>query len=128
MVAGWNNEYFSKWGHKLHITIGQYLDHLLDKYAYPQTAYKQCLGIVNYAEKANIGIERLVTDCRMGLEAGAYSYGYIDRVLKSKGDLFYLDAQKTEADHTEEPTIEHENIRGKEHYKYLFDQSLKSEL
>lgn len=125
MVAGWSNEYFSKWGHKLNLSIGQYLDRLLGKHTYPQTAYKQCLGIVNYAEKANIGIERVITACQMGLEAGVYNYGYIDRVLKGKSDLFYLEAQKAEAQQTEEPAVEHENIRGQAYYKDLFDQSLK---
>ncbi len=126
MVAGWSNEYFSKWGHKLHLLIGQYLDRLLARHTYPQTAYKQCLGIVNYAERANVSIERLTTACQMGMEAGIYSYGYIDRVLKGKRDLFYLEAKKAEQEKTEEQVVVHQNIRGQAYYKDLFDQSLEN--
>lgn len=125
MVAGWSNEYFSKWGHQLHLSIGQYLDRLLDRHTYPQTAYKQCLGIVNYAERAHVSIERLATACQMGLEAGIYSYNYIDRVLRGKRDLYYLEAKKAEEEKTQEPVVEHQNIRGKDYYKELFNQSLK---
>lgn len=125
MVAGWDSEFFSKWGHGLHITIGQYIDKLLSQHPYPQISYKQCLGILNYGKKSNIDIQRIVTACLMGLEANIYSYSYIDRVLRGKKDLYYLEYKKTEAENAEEPAVEHKNIRGQSYYKDLFDQSLK---
>ncbi len=108
-VMDWNPKRFTRWGHKIGKSVGDYIEKVLEKKSYPEQAYKSCMGILNLAKKYTP--ERLEKACARGLQYEKYSYRTIDRILLLKMDQIEED---TEALQVKIPS--HENIRGGEYY------------
>jgi transposase len=83
---------------------GQYLGALLQARAFPEQAYRSCLGVLSLARKYPGSL--LETACQRLLEAHLWSY----KDLKSELETL---ARQSTADH---PPAAHENLRGESYY------------
>jgi transposase len=82
----------------------QYLTMLLKARAFPEQAYRSCLGVLSLARKYPGSL--LETACQHLLEAHLFSYGDVKRELER------LVQQST----PDNPPLVHENIRGETYY------------
>ncbi len=104
----WSPEYFIDQAKKLGSSVESYVGKILEQAAFPEIAYKQCLGVINL--KSKYADQRIDNACRMALEQPRYGYRIIENILINKMDL-------TEKNLTTESDITmHCNIRGSEFY------------
>lgn len=108
-VMNWSAERFIRWGKKIGVATGTYIEKVLNRSTYPEQAYKSSMGILSFAKRYTP--ERLEKACLRGLLYEKYSYRTIDRILNLK-----LDQLEEE---TEEQTSlpDHDNIRGASYYE-----------
>jgi len=108
-VMDWNPQRFIRWGNKVGSATGAYIKKILEKRAYPEQAYKSCMGILNLAKKYNS--ERLENACARALQYEKYSYRTIERILALKMDHIEEDSTGTQM-----KLPLHDNIRGADYY------------
>lgn len=106
----WSPKYFIEKASKVGNDVEQYVKVLIDQGKYPETAYRQCLGILSLQK--TFGEQRLNTACQMAKYHSKKSYTMIKQILENKTDIFWKD--RTQEDPTVIPL--HKNIRGKNHY------------
>ena len=82
----------------------QYLTALLRARAFPEQAYRSCLGVLSLARKYPSSL--LETACQRLLEAHLLSYGDLKSELEAS-------VRQSPADH---PPAKHENVRGETYY------------
>lgn len=109
-VSEWSPDFFLKWAKGIHPEVQHYIQVILDNYAYPEQAYKSCLGILGYDKKA--GRERLINAVRRAKHYNTYNFSVIIRILNSGMDTIPLDTEK-QAD----KSVDHENIRGADSFR-----------
>jgi transposase len=107
--SDWSPEYF----HKLAKSIGprtrEYVTLLIDGQDYPETGYKQALGILSL--KKAFDKQRIETACAMALTHQRYSYRTVKRILENNMD------KMVETQQPQQLFIPvHTNIRGPESY------------
>jgi transposase len=107
--SDWSPEYFNK----LAIGIGpktrEYISLLIGQQDYPETGYKQALGIIGL--KKAFDKQRIETACAMALTHERYSYRTVKRILENNMDKM-LETQQPQQLFI--PV--HMNIRGPESY------------
>lgn len=106
--SNWSEEFFKKEGFKIgentHLLIGQ----IFGQFKHPEQAYKLCQGVLQLAKKySKEHIEEAAEIC---LKYDFISYSKLEYLLK-------LDLKDLKDLPEEQPTIEHENLRGKTYYQ-----------
>jgi len=85
---------------------------LLVERRHPEQGYRSCMGIKRLAK--SYGRERVEAACERALRVHARSYRHVESILKKGLDRLPL---QTEMEATEtRPPVEHENLRGRNHY------------
>jgi transposase len=108
--ADWTPERMKRWANKIGPHTMNFIDHLILSRAFPEQAYRSCLGVLRLSSK--YGENRLENACAIAYQSGATRYQQVELILKNKLD----DASHSHA--TNEPIISsHENIRGPDYYK-----------
>ncbi len=106
--SNWSEEFFQKEGFKIgentHLLIGQ----IFGQFKHPEQAYKLCQGVLQLAKKySKEHIEEAAEIC---LKYDFISYSKLEYLLK-------LDLKDLKDLPEQQPTIEHENLRGKTYYQ-----------
>ena len=110
----WNPEKFIAEGVLIGEVVAAYITKVLARNEYPEKNYRACQGIINY--KKRVGETRLINACRRADSFNVYSFGIIERILKSKADFIPLEDEQP-------PTTggsgmpQHDNIRGEDYYQ-----------
>jgi transposase len=108
--AEWSPERMKRWASKIGKNTAQFIDHLIMSRAFPQQAYRSCLGLLRLGSR--YGEDRLEKACAIAYQAGATRYKQVESILKNKADVI------SHSSATNTPVISsHENIRGSEYYK-----------
>lgn len=106
----WSPTFFEKMAHPYGIAVVEYVKALIEQAAYPEVAYKQCLGII--ALSKTYEKSRLNNACKRGLTFHRYSYHIIKNILENK-----MDIQQPVTLFTNNEITQHENIRGGTYYQ-----------
>ena len=106
--SDWSPEYFTKLAGSIGIKTSEYIQLLIQQQDYPETGYKQALGIISL--KKAFEKERIETACTMALTQEWYSYRTIKRILENKMDKMVNSVQQQQS------IPIHMNIRGPESY------------
>jgi len=110
-VAKWSPDFFQKWARKYGVDVEHYINGLIDQASYPETAYKQCMGILSLVN--DYSPHRLRKACVRAKQYPYFGYRIVKDILKNnmdkEPDLF------TPATETSIP--EHDNIRGSDYYQ-----------
>jgi transposase len=106
--AEWSPEFFAKRAVKIGPSTDQYICQLIAQYDYPETAYKQALGILSLCK--DYTLERVEAACGLGLWGHRYGYRIVEKILKNKRDLVPIQEATR-------PIPPHENIRGAGNYQ-----------
>lgn len=107
----WSPEFFQKWARRYGTDIESYITGLIEQATYPETAYKQCMGVLQLVKE--YGPQRLSKACKRAVQYPRFGYGIVKDILKNKMDL--------EPDLFTDPDQilipKHDNIRGADYYK-----------
>jgi transposase len=108
--AEWTPERMKRWANKIGPSTQKFIDHLIASRAFPEQAYRACLGVLRLASR--YGEARLESACKIAYESGATRYSQVETILKNKLDGV------THSRVVSSPIISsHENIRGSDYYK-----------
>jgi transposase len=108
--AEWGPDRMKRWAKKIGLKTAEFIDHMIASRAFPQQAYRSCLGLLRLGER--YGEARLEKACTIALAAGASRYQQVESILKKRLDK----APPTSSQDT--PIISnHKNIRGSKYYK-----------
>jgi transposase len=106
--SDWSPEYFNKLAKSIGPKTCDYIALLIEQQDYPETGYKQALGILGL--KKAFDKHRIETACTMALTHERYSYRTVKRILENNMD-------KMLGSQTQQLCIpEHMNIRGSQSY------------
>lgn len=109
----WNPEKFIADATTVGEAVVEYIKKVLSRSEYPEKNYRACLGILNY--KKRVGDARLINACKRADSFNVYSFGIIERILKSKADFIPMDDD--DAPGTPDNSMPtHDNIRGEDYY------------
>ncbi len=89
--SDWSPEYFEKLALKIGEQTKNYISALIEQNTYPETGYKQSLGIINL--KKEYDHSRIELACQMALSHDRYSYKTIVRILKNNMDIEFRNAE-----------------------------------
>lgn len=106
--SDWSPEYFNKLAGSIGPKTSEYITLLIQQQDYPETGYKQALGILSL--KKAFDKHRIETACVMALTHERYSYRTVKRILENNMDKM-LEAQPQQLF-----IPVHMNIRGPESY------------
>jgi transposase len=108
--AEWTPERMRRWANKIGPNTMRFIDHLISSRAFPEQAYRTCLGLLRLATR--YGEERLEKASTIAYDSGATRYQQVESILKNKLDFL------PHSQASNEPIISsHENIRGSTYYK-----------
>lgn len=105
----WTPERFLRWASKTGPATCMVVQAILSSRPHPQQGYRSCLGIMSLDKR--YGNVRLEAACKRALAIHSMSYKSIASILE-KG----LDRRPLPSRCDPSPSIQHENIRGKEYY------------
>ena len=109
-VKGWNAQYFIHWGKSKSELIGRYIERVIKKRAYPEQAYKSCMGLQQlYKQYPQESFEKA---CQRAITYERYGYLVIKNILE-KG----LEQIQQEEEQFDLFAQEHKNIRGANYYQ-----------
>jgi transposase len=108
--AEWGPERMKRWANKIGLKTAQFIDHMIASRAFPQQAYRACLGLLRLGER--YGEVRLEKACERALTFGMTRYQQVESILKNKLDT-------ADFSHEQNTPIlpDHKNIRGANYYK-----------
>lgn len=106
-VASWSPDVMRQRALRVGPWTSTFVGRILDSKEHPEVAVRSCLGVLGLARKHSN--TRLELACQRAVEVGALHYGFLKQFLKSELDR----GQKP----AESPPVEHENLRGAEHYE-----------
>jgi transposase len=106
-VSEWSSERMINWGGNIGEHVKAMVEGVLGSRAFPEQAYKVCLGILSLSKK--YGNERVNNACKRALQFNYYSYKAVKKILE-KG----LDRVQEESAAPELPL--HNNIRGSQYF------------
>jgi transposase len=109
--AEWTPERIKRWANKIGPQTTQYIDCMIAARAFPQQAFRSCLGLLRLAKR--YGEDRLEKACEKAMAVGATRYQHVEFVLKNQMDLI----PNSQAELTSVVLSSHENIRGSSYYK-----------
>lgn len=101
----WTPERIIGWAGDTSIHVRSLVTAILEKAAYPDQAYRSCVGVINLSKK--YPVDRLDIACRMALAEGGHSYSAVKKILEKGRDLA---CAKDDANQRVLPF--HENLRG----------------
>lgn len=104
----WSPEFFNKLAKSIGPKTSEYITLLIEQQDYPETGYKQALGIIGLKKAFDKG--RIENACTIALNHHRYSYRTVKRILENNMDK----AAETPAQQLMIPL--HVNIRGAEAY------------
>lgn len=107
--ADWTPERLVDWAAKTGAATAELVRRIIASRAHPQQGYRTCLGILRLGEAH--GPDRLEAAARRALAIGATSYKSVASILKHG-----LDRRPLPGDESQEPAVEHDNIRGAQYY------------
>jgi transposase len=110
-VAEWNPERISKWASEVGENTALVAKHILNTPAYPEQAYRTCVGIISLSKK--YGSDRLNNACRRAINFNCYTLKSIKNILANGLD------RSEEEQLTFDILPTHENIRGSEYYSQM---------
>ena len=96
---------FRSWASAIGANTFYVIDSLLNEREVEQTAYRACMGILQFARKE--GNERLEAACNKARNLGTVSYGVIRNILKNKQEQ-----NPVLCEGSQRVTPAHENLRG----------------
>jgi hypothetical protein len=88
----------------------KFISHLIASRAFPEQAYRACLGVLRLGSKYSE--THLEKACAIANESGANRYAQIELILKNK-----LDTVNVSHSITTPIIASHKNIRGSDYYK-----------
>jgi hypothetical protein len=106
----WTPERIISWAGDISVHTRSLVKAILERAAYPDQAYRGCVGIISLSKKYSI--ERLDIACRMALTEGCTSYRAVKKILEKGRDLI---AAKDDQNQRTLPF--HENLRGQSAYQ-----------
>jgi transposase len=106
----WTPERIISWAGNVSIHTRSLVIAILERAAYPDQAFRSCIGIINFTKK--YPVERIDTAARMALAEGAISYQAVKKILEKERDLVQINDDKKQR-----PLPFHENLRGQAAYK-----------
>ena len=107
----WTPGRFLNWATQIGIATTRLVKHLLECKPHPEQGYRSCLGLLNLSKRyGNIRLEKA---CERSWQLGARTRRSVDSILSHN-----LEEQPTNNENikTSEHSIQHENLRGKNHY------------
>ena len=107
--AEWTPQRFVRWAAKIGPHTQSLIENVLNSRAHPQQGFRSCLGILRLAK--GYGNDRLEAACHRAVAIGGTSYRSVQSILKHNLDQKPLPDQSSE-----NPPIEHINIRGARYY------------
>ena len=110
----WNPEKFIAEAALISVAVMEYIKKVLSRNEYPEKNYRACQGIINYNKR--VGETRLTNACKRADSFNVYSFGIIERILKSKADFIPLDDQQQTSNNDNNMPM-HDNIRGEDYYQ-----------
>jgi len=118
MLKSWTPEKILSHAERKGKAVKDVVEAILGRRAYPEQSFKSCLGIINLTKYYDI--ERLNAACKRALHFGQLSYSSIQSILQ-KG----LDKMPVNEDFDKKSQLPvHENIRGKDYYKYYEEKEI----
>lgn len=106
----WTPERITAWAADVSPHIKTLVSIMLDRAAYPDQAYRACIGIINFSKK--YPIERLDMAARIAIRNQSFSYQALKKILEKNADLI-----ETNADSKQIIFPFHENLRGQAVYQ-----------
>lgn len=107
-TRGWTREYFEDIALKAGSYSMELFKTVMDSKKFVEQTYRSCTGLKRLMEQ--YGKDRFENACRIALQAGGASYGFVANILKNGTDKI-----NTQASITTIPN--HDNIRGEAEYK-----------
>jgi transposase len=108
--AEWTPQRLIRWAAKTGEHTAMLIEKILESRPHPQQGFRSCLGIMRLAKR--YGDERLEAACKRALHIQSHSYKSIESILKTG-----LDQEPLPQPPSEQPAIEHENLRGSDYYQ-----------
>ncbi|MDH6513694.1 IS21 family transposase [Polynucleobacter sphagniphilus] len=109
----WSSERLLNWGQGIGAFTQSLVSHLLHQKAYPELAYRACLGLLNLSK--SYGKERLEAACAIAVANNAMTQKSVRNILATKLDL--AKAGKVTANKKSSQQLPlHENVRGPKYY------------
>ncbi|HXC06619.1 MAG TPA: IS21 family transposase [Bacteroidia bacterium] len=105
---GWTKEELLQQARRLGDGIGKAAALILESHFYVEQNYKSCFGMMMLRNK--YGVSRLEAACNRALQGSRVNYHMIKNILERGLD-------QVPATQNSQPTLFHENIRGKENYQ-----------
>lgn len=106
----WTPERITAWAADVSIHTQSLVKAILERAAYPDQAYRSCVGVINLSKKYSV--ERLDMAARIAASDGTYSYQAIKKILEKGRDLTAIADE-----HKQQPLPFHENLRGQDVYQ-----------
>jgi transposase len=107
----WTPERITAWAADISVHVKSLVKAILDRSAYPDQAYRSCVGVINLSKK--YPAERLDMASRMAVSEGSISYQGVKKILEKGRDLIAIeDAKKQQV-----LPFHHENLRGQAAYR-----------
>lgn len=106
----WTPERIISWAGETSVHTRSLVKAVLERAAYPDQAYRSCVGIINLSRK--YPVERLDIACRMALAEGVHSYQAVKKILEKGQDLI-----EASDDKDQRVLPFHENLRGQAAYQ-----------
>lgn len=107
--ARYSIDAIKNWANKIGNNSTQFVERLIKTRAFPQQAYRACLGVLRLSNK--YGEFRLEKACKKALLVGATRYKQVEDILKNN-----LEEVPTGNNITEPALLNHDNIRGSTYY------------
>ena len=107
----WTPGRFLNWSTQVGTATTRLVKHLLECKPHPEQGYRSCLGLLNLSKRyGNIRLEKA---CERAWQLGARTRRSVDSILSHN-----LEEQPTNNENIKisEHSIQHENLRGKNHY------------
>jgi transposase len=106
----WTPERITSWAADVSIHTKTIVKTILERAAYPDQAFRSCVGIINLSKKYHT--DRLDMAARMAISDGTFNYQAVKKILERERDLV---ATKDERNQFQLPL--HENLRGQAAYQ-----------
>lgn len=107
----WTPGRFLNWATEIGMATTRLVKHLLECKPHPEQGYRSCLGLLNLSKRyGNIRLEKA---CERAWQLGARTRRSVDSILSHNLEEQPTTTKKIE---TSEHFIQHENLRGKNHY------------
>ncbi len=116
--AEWTPERLIRWAAKTGEHTATLIERILESRPHPQQGFRPCLGIMRLSKR--YGDDRLEAACKRALHIQSYSYKSVESILK-----LGLDQQPLPESQSEQPAIEHMNLRGANYYQEQNEQKGK---